>query len=82
MWLIKHEFSRFKESKLFKDSAWALIGSILGRGLSLFAGIAVARFLGKKIYGEYGMIKSNLVLVSVFSTFGLGYTATKFCSKF
>lgn len=72
---------RLKNNDLFKDSVWALIGSALGKGLSLFAGIAVARFLGKEIYGEYGMIKNTLLMIAVFSTFGLGYTATKFIAE-
>lgn len=73
---------RLLNSKLFKDSAWALVGSVLGKGLSLFAGIAVARFLGKEIYGEYGMIKNTLFQIAVFSTLGLGYTGTRFISKY
>ena len=48
-----HTFcERLKSSDLFKDSFWALAGSALGKGLSLLAGIAVARFLGKEVYGE------------------------------
>lgn len=72
---------KFKRNTLLKDSFWAIMGSVLGRGLALIAGIAIARFLGKDVYGEYGMIKSNLVLISTFSTFGLGYTATKFIAQ-
>lgn len=69
-------------SKLFKDSSWALIGSVIGKGLSLIAGIAVARFLGKEIYGEYGMIKNTLFQIAVFSTLGLGYTGTRFIAYY
>lgn len=69
-------------SKLFKDSFWALTGTVMGKALSLFAGIIVARLLGKEIYGEYGMIKSTLINISVFSTLGLGYTGTRFIAKF
>lgn len=72
---------RLKNSPLFKDSFWALLGSVLGKGLSLLAGIMVARFLGKDIYGEYGLIKSTLLNISVFSTLGLGYTSTRYISK-
>lgn len=61
---------------------WSLIGSTIGRGLSLIAGILVARFLGKELYGEYGMIKTTLIYIEIFSTFGLGYTATKFIADF
>jgi len=73
---------RLSESKLFKDSSWALIGSVAGKGLSLVAGIVVARFLGKEIYGEYGMIKNTLLQIAAFSTLGLGYTGTRFISKY
>ncbi len=72
---------RARKSSLFRDSFWALFGSALGKGLSLLAGIAIARFLGKEIYGEYGMIKNTLLMIAVFSSFGLGYTATKFIAE-
>ena len=60
-----HTFcERLKSSDLFKDSFWALAGSALGKGLSLLAGIAVARFLGKEVYGEYGTIRTCLLYTS------------------
>ena len=74
-------WNRLKESHLFKDSFWALLGQILGKGLGLIAGIVVARLLGKEAYGEYGMIRNNLTLIATFSTLGLGYTATKFIAE-
>jgi len=73
---------RLFKSKFIRDSFWSLLGNIVGRGLSLLAGIVVARFLGKEIYGEYGIIKSTILSLSVFSTFGLGYTATKYVAEF
>ena len=60
---------RLRRSPLFKDSMWSLIGSTVGRGLSLIAGILVARFLGKEIYGEYGIIKTTLSNIEIFSSF-------------
>lgn len=74
--------NRLRQSPLFKDSMWSLIGSTVGRGLSLIAGILVARFLGKEIYGEYGILKTTLIYIEIFSTFGLGYTATKYIADF
>ena len=86
MFFLKERFvplwNRIRMSPLFKDSIWSLIGSTLGRGLSLIAGIIVARFLGKDLYGEYGMIKTTLIYIEIFSTFGLGYTATRFIADF
>ena len=71
-------WEKLRRSPLFRDSVWSLAGSIVGRGLSLVAGILVARFLGREIYGEFGLIKTTLIYIEIFSTFGLGYTATKF----
>ena len=73
--------SRLKQSRLFADSFWALVGSAAGKGLSLIAGIAVARFLGSELYGEYGTIKNTLLMIAIFSSMGLGYSATKFIAR-
>lgn len=73
--------NRLKGSQLFNDSFWALAGSAMGKGLSLLAGVAIARFLGSSLYGEYGTIKSTLLMIAMFSTLGLGYSATKFIAE-
>lgn len=67
---------------LLSDSVWALLGSVLGKGLALLSSICIARLLGKDIYGEYGFIKSTLLNISIFSTLGLGYTSTRFVAKY
>ncbi len=69
-------------SRLVIDSFWALFGNVIGKGLSLAAGIIVARFLGKEAFGEYGIIRNTLMTVAIFSTFGLGYTATKYVAEY
>lgn len=63
------------------DSFWSLLGSGIGKGLSLIAGIFVAKLLGSEIYGEYGTIRTTLVYIAIVSTFGFGYTATKFVAE-
>lgn len=78
---MKVAIERFKKSSLFRDSFWALFGNVVGKGFSLFAGIAVARFLGRELYGEYGIIKSSLLMIALFSSFGLGITSTKFVAE-
>lgn len=72
----------FFNNKLAKDSFWALIGNVSSRGLGLLAAIVVARYLGKDIFGEYGMIRNTIISLAMFSTFGLGYTATKFVAEY
>jgi O-antigen/teichoic acid export membrane protein len=77
--------NRIKEvlySILFKDSVWALIGSVLSNAFSLCAGITIARFLGKEVFGEYGMIKTTLVEIAILSTFGFGYATTKYIAQY
>lgn len=73
---------RLKNRQIFRDSFWALFGSVVGKGLSLVGGILVARLLTKDIYGEYGIIKNTLYYIAVFSTFGLGFTSTRFISMY
>lgn len=75
---VNNLFIRIKSSRLVNDSFWALLGSVLNKGLALIAGIVVARWLGKDLYGEYGVIKNALLYLAVFSTFGLGFSSTKF----
>lgn len=79
---IKFWINQLRKSSLFKDSFWALLGSIVGKGLALIAGIFVARFLGKELYGEYGTIRTTLTYVAIVSTFGFGYTATKYIAEY
>ncbi len=69
------------KSRLINDSFWVLFGNSFGKGLALVTGIVVARLLGKEIFGEYGMIRNTLVSIAVLSTFGLGFTATKYVSE-
>lgn len=74
-------YAKLKSSRLFTDSIWALLGSAFGKGLALLAGIVVARLLGSDIYGEYGTIRNTLLMIAIFSTMGLGYSATKFIAE-
>lgn len=75
-------FNTLRNNNLFRDSLWALIGGTLGKGLSFLSGIFVAKFLGSTIFGEYGTIRATLTYVAIVSTFGFGYTATKFIAEY
>lgn len=73
---------KFRYSPLFKDSFWAVSGNGIGNFLMLLSGILIARFLGKDLYGEYGMVKSTMFLMALFATFGLGDTSTKYIAEY
>ena len=79
---MKISISSLKKNSLYRNSFWALFGNGLGYGLLLLSGILIARFLGKDLYGEYGIVKTTMFHIAAFSTFGLGYTSTKFVSDF
>uniref|UniRef100_UPI0040287278 oligosaccharide flippase family protein n=1 Tax=Prevotella sp. TaxID=59823 RepID=UPI0040287278 len=69
-------------SKLFRDSFWAVFGNGIGNALMLLAGILIARFLGKDLYGEYGVVKTTMFYIASFATFGLGFTSTKYIAQY
>lgn len=71
-----------KNSRIINDSFWAILGNVLGKGLALVGGIIIARFLGKETFGEFGIIKNTILSISILSTFGLGYSATKFVAQY
>lgn len=79
---MKEILNRIIKSQFVKDSSWTVIGSGLGNGLLLIGGIIIARLLGKDIYGEYGVVKSTMFYIAAFSTFGLGYTSTKYIAQY
>ena len=76
---LKH---KLLSNSLFKDSFWAVFGNGLGHFLLLLAGIVIARFLGKDVYGEYGVVKTTMFHFASFATLGMGFTATRYVAKF
>jgi O-antigen/teichoic acid export membrane protein len=78
---ITHIKQKLLASKLVNDSFWAILGNVMSKGLALAAGIVIARFLGKEIFGEYSIIKTSFIYLGFFSTLGLGYTSTKFIAE-
>ena len=73
---------RLLNSRLFKDAFWAILGNGIGSALFLLSGILIARFLGKDLYGEYGVVKTNMFYMAGFSTFGLVYSSTRYIAKY
>lgn len=66
---------------ILQHSIWAVLGSSILRGAGIIASIYVAKIIGADAFGAYGMLKNFVLSLAVFSTFGLGYTATKFIAE-
>lgn len=74
--------NKLKNNRIIKDSFWAIMGNGIGNLLLLIAGIVIARLLGKDLYGEYGLVKTNMFYMAGFATFGLVFSSTRFVAKF
>ncbi len=62
--------------------SWTLIGNIIGKFLQLLAFIFVARLVGKQEYGQISIIRSTLNMFLIFSSVGMGVTATRYIAMY
>ena len=60
---------------------WSLVGEAMMRGLSMLGLIFVARILGPATFGEFGLIRTTLLMVAGFGGLGLGLMANRFVSE-
>lgn len=80
---IKAKINQSSLSKrLFEGMSWTLIGNVAGKFLQLLAFIFVARILGKEEYGQVGIVRSTVNMFLIFSSVGMGVTATHYIAKY
>jgi O-antigen/teichoic acid export membrane protein len=83
---IKQIIQKIKASdiaiRLTTGAFWSLLGNITGKGLILFAFIFVAKIIGKEPYGELGIIRSTIMMFSVFAGAGIGLTASRYIALY
>ncbi len=63
--------------KFISGAFWSVLGNVIVKGLSLIAGLFVAKFLGSISFGELSIIKSTISVFGLLASFGLGFTITK-----
>ena len=68
--------------RLAKGAFWSITGAVISRGLMLAASIVLARVLGKKGFGELGIIQATVGMLQIFAGFALGLTATKYVAEY
>ncbi|NLI72068.1 MAG: oligosaccharide flippase family protein [Bacteroidales bacterium] len=68
--------------RLIDGISWTLVGNIIGKFLQLLAFIFVARILGKEAYGQVGIVRSTLMMFLIFSSAGMGITATRYIARY
>jgi O-antigen/teichoic acid export membrane protein len=79
---IKQIIQKIKTSdiaiRLTTGAFWTFLGNIAGKGFILIAFILVAKIIGKESYGELGMIRSTIIMFSMFAGHGIGLTASRY----
>ena len=82
---LKSLLERIEQSPVAKrivsGAFWLVLGNGLARGLGFISLVLVARILGPKTFGEFGLIKSTALTFVTFSSFGMGLTATKYIAE-
>lgn len=58
------------------------MGNVISKFALLVATIFVTKYLGKKEYGQFGIIKSTILMFAMFAGLELGMTATKYISQY
>ena len=79
--LLKIFNKRLSKDNLLLDSLWSLLGSSFSRFFGLILGVFLAKFLGVDVFGQYGFLKSTAISLGIFSSFGIGYTSTKYIAN-
>lgn len=68
--------------KITSGIFWSFVGNLISKGLLMLSSIIVAQILGKTLFGEVGIIRSTVNTFSVFVSFGLGLTVTKYIAEY
>ena len=62
--------------KIFSQSFWIILGNVISKFTLLIATIFMAKYLDKEEYGQFGIIKSTILMFAMFAGMELGMTAT------
>ncbi len=68
--------------RLIKGMAFNLIAVAFNQGSTLVVNVIIARILLKQTFGEYAMVQSTLLTLTVLSQLATGYTASKYIAEY
>ncbi|MAM27394.1 MAG: hypothetical protein CMC13_00060 [Flavobacteriaceae bacterium] len=71
-----------KAKDLLNNSLWSIFGALFSKGLLFITWIVVARVLGSEGYGQFGIVRSTVLMFVSFAGFSLGVTASKHVAEF
>jgi len=84
--VIRQLYRRVSDSplgyRLASGSLWSVYGGGATRILGLISAIVVARTMGKKEFGELGIIQSTVGVFGLVAAFGMDTTTMKYVAQF
>lgn len=80
--LLKHLQGGTLRARFASGAMWLLIGAGLSQLLLALSSIVIARVLGKEVFGEFGMVRSTVMMFGTVAGLGLGITTNKYIAEF
>jgi len=68
--------------RLTEGIAWNTVATVFTQGSIFATNIIIANILGRDVFGEYAMLYSTVLTVSVIAQVATGITATKYVAEF
>jgi O-antigen/teichoic acid export membrane protein len=80
--LLKHLQGGTLKARFASGAMWLLLGAGLSQLLLALSSIVIARVLGKEVFGEFGMVRSTVMMFGTVAGLGLGITTNKYIAEF
>jgi O-antigen/teichoic acid export membrane protein len=68
-------------ARLRTGIGWSLVAAAASQGSTFAVGVIVANILGRRVFGEYAMVRSTLLLAAALAPLATGYTAMKYVAE-
>lgn len=66
---------------LIENTIWMMLSHLLSRGTIVLCGVLVAKFFNVESFTSYSFFVLTITTIAIYSTVGLGVTATKFYAQ-
>lgn len=70
------------QKKIAKDSLWLLASQVVLAVFGIFLNIIITKYFGIATFGTFSIAIKTYLIVSIFSTFGVGVSALKFSAQY
>ncbi len=61
---------------------WNIVSAVFTQGSVFLTNVIIANILGRKVFGEFGMIQNTVLNVAGMASLSIGVTATKYIAEF